>query len=69
MGNYNLVLDISVYGVYRIFNKFVNYYWTHGRVSIANDAEIIWVASPTPTNTSKFMAAPISFCEIVKYNL
>ena len=67
LGSFNLVIDIGIYGVYRITNLYTNYYWSEDRGASPSNREIIWAANPTGTNSGKFMAAPISFYEIVKY--
>lgn len=65
--SYNLFLDVSIYGVYRLANLYTVFYWSEDRGGSAPHTEKIWWANSSGTNSYKFMAAPISFWDIVRY--
>lgn len=63
----NLFLDVSIYGVYRLANLYTVFYWSEDRGDSTPYTEKIWWANSSGTNSSKFMAAPISFWSIARY--
>lgn len=42
-----MILEISIYGVWYLPNKYCRYYWSKDRSLSVNNTEIIFVASPT----------------------
>ena len=60
-----MILEISIYGVWYLPNKYCKYYWYKDRSYSNNNTEIVFVASPT--NIFVKNKCEQSFIEIINY--